>query len=52
MPTTLTSPITLPTTAPPPVTSPTEAPWPQRFTVPIHICPQQRRELTSPDVAP
>lgn len=37
-----------------PVVTPTPAstPWPERYTNPIHICPQQRREMTSPDVAP
>lgn len=47
-----------PTTTP--TQTPVEAPridpgplaWPERFTDPIHICPQQKRELTSPDVAP
>lgn len=27
-------------------------PWSKRFTDPIHICPQQKREFTSPDVMP
>jgi hypothetical protein len=35
-----------------PSIDPNPAPWPERFTDPIHICPQQKRELTSPDVAP
>ena len=46
------------TTVPNPVQTPTSVPvptpenWPQRFTDPIHICPQQKRELTSPDLEP
>lgn len=35
-----------------PTVAPDAVPWPQRFTDPIQICPQQKRELTSPDVAP
>lgn len=35
-----------------PTRSPDEGPWPQRFTSPDEICPQQRREIASPDVAP
>jgi len=31
---------------------PEVAPWPQRYTDPIHICPQQKREMTSPDIEP
>ncbi len=43
-----------PTIAPPmtPVRSPEQVPWPERYTDPGEICPQQRREGTSPDVAP
>ncbi len=35
-----------------PTTSPDSAPWPERFTDPARICPQQRREGASPDVEP
>jgi hypothetical protein len=44
-----------PTVAPPqttPATNPTIEPWPQRYTDPARICPQQRREGASPDVEP
>jgi hypothetical protein len=46
------SPTTTPTQTPVEVPHVEPAAWPQRFTDPIHICPQQKRELTSPDVAP
>lgn len=39
-----------PTTTP--TTSPNPTPWPERYTDPARICPQQRREGASPDVAP
>jgi hypothetical protein len=42
-----------PTVAPPsttPTISPSIEPWPQRYTDPARICPQQRREGASPDV--
>lgn len=35
-----------------PTTEPGLTPWPERFTDPARICPQQRREGASPDVAP
>ncbi|MCC6382814.1 MAG: hypothetical protein IT304_09905 [Dehalococcoidia bacterium] len=35
-----------------PTTDPSITPWPERFTDPARICPQQRREGASPDVAP
>lgn len=35
-----------------PTTDPSVTPWPERFTDPARICPQQRREGASPDVAP
>lgn len=35
-----------------PTTSPSIEPWPQRYTDPARICPQQRREGASPDVEP
>lgn len=43
-----------PTTIPivTPTTSPTTVPWPERYTDPSRICPQQRRETSSPDVEP
>ena len=43
-----------PTTTPveTPTVAPNVTPWPERFTDPIHVCPQQRRELASPDVLP
>ncbi len=44
------SPTVIPTTTP--TTEPAESPWPERFTDPARICPQQRREGASPDVAP
>jgi hypothetical protein len=44
-----------PTVAPPsttPTVNPNVEPWPQRYTDPARICPQQRREGASPDVEP
>ena len=43
-----------PTTTPviTPTTSPETTPWPDRYTDPARICPQQRREGASPDVEP
>jgi hypothetical protein len=43
-----------PTTTPTitPTVSPSVNPWPERFTDPARICPQQRREGASPDVEP
>ncbi len=41
---------TIPTTTP--TVSPSESPWPERYTDPAKICPQQRREGASPDVEP
>lgn len=43
-----------PTTTPviTPTISPDAAPWPERYTDPARICPQQRREGASPDVEP
>jgi hypothetical protein len=45
------APTTTPTTTTPGV-DPGISPWPERFTDPARICPQQRREGASPDVAP
>lgn len=48
-------PVTDPTIAPTktnPVTEPVEAPWQEEFTDPAEICPQQVREVSSPDIAP
>lgn len=44
----------VPTTTPviSPTTTPTQTPWPERYTDPARICPQQRREGASPDVEP
>lgn len=44
------NPTTTPTTTP--GVEPGISPWPERFTDPARICPQQRREGASPDVAP
>jgi hypothetical protein len=33
-------------------TSPSPSPWREVYTSPDRICPQQRRESASPDVAP
>ena len=43
-----------PTTTPvvTPTTNPSVTPWPERYTDPARICPQQRREGASPDVEP
>ncbi len=46
MPAPTTTPVTTPTT------NPNESPWPERYTDPARICPQQRREGASPDVEP
>jgi hypothetical protein len=46
MPTPTTTPVITPTV------SPGLTPWPERFTDPARICPQQRREGASPDVEP
>jgi hypothetical protein len=43
-------PTTTPTIAP--TINPSESPWPERYTDPAKICPQQRREGASPDVEP
>ena len=45
------APTTTPTTTTPGI-DPGISPWPERFTDPTRICPQQRREGASPDVAP
>lgn len=45
-------------TQPRPVTVPVITPrpdpsaFPERFTDPLRICPQQKRELSSPDIEP
>ena len=44
------TPVVTPTQTP--TISPSESPWPERFTDPARICPQQRREGASPDVEP
>ena len=44
-----TTPVRTPVT---PVRSPETTPWPEIFTSPDEICPQQREEFSSPDVAP
>lgn len=49
MPAPATTPVTTPVV---PTTSPSIEPWPQRYTDPARICPQQRREGASPDVEP
>ena len=46
------SPSQTPTTTTPTVTDPTVVPWPERYTTPAEIGPQQHRELASPDIAP
>ncbi len=48
------SPATTPVETPvrTPSVEPSPSIWPERYTDPIHICPQQKRELTSPDVEP
>lgn len=45
---TTTTPVEAPVIAPAPETTP----WPDRYTDPTRVCPQQRRESVSPDVAP
>jgi hypothetical protein len=45
------APTTIPTTTTPGI-QPSIDPWPQRYTDPARICPQQRREGASPDVEP
>lgn len=35
-----------------PVITPAETPWQEEYTSPDEICPQQHRELASPDVEP
>src|SRR5437773_1430199 len=47
MPTTVPTPTR--TTPLSPTRQPDAVPWPQRFTSPDEICPQQRREIASPD---
>lgn len=46
----------MPTTTKTPVKTPTESPaavpWRETYTSPDEICPQQHRELASPDVEP
>jgi hypothetical protein len=44
------NPTTTPTTTP--TTAPSTTPFPERHTDPWEICPQQQRELGSPDVQP
>lgn len=44
------NPITTPVISP--TTTPVVVPWPERYTDPARICPQQRREGASPDVEP
>lgn len=44
------SPVQTPVTTP--VISPSEQPWREEFTSPDEICPQQTRELGSPDIQP
>jgi len=44
------APTTTPTISP--TISPSVSPWPERYTDPARICPQQRREGASPDVEP
>lgn len=46
MPSTTTTPVTTPTV------SPSTTPWRETYTSPEEICPQQHRELASPDVEP
>ena len=49
MPTT-TTPVTTPTQTP--LDNPSDNPWQEEYTDPTEICPQQHRELASPDVMP
>jgi hypothetical protein len=44
------NPTTTPTTTP--TVSPSESPWRETYTDPWRICPQQTRELGSPDIEP
>jgi len=46
MPTPVQTPVTTP------VISPSESPWTEQWTSPDEICPQQVRELISPEVSP
>jgi hypothetical protein len=48
MPVSTSTPVTTPTITP--ATTPT--PWRERFTSPDELCPQQHRELGSPDISP
>lgn len=48
MPDTTVAPVIAPTITP----SPDGDTWPDRFSDPFRICPQQKREFASPDVAP
>ncbi len=43
------TPVRTPTT---PVTAPETRPWPEVWTDPAEICPDQGDELASPDVSP
>lgn len=45
---------TAPTKAPTktPTVAPSESPWIEENTDPFEICPQQKREVISPDVGP
>lgn len=49
MPQTVTTPVISPTS---PSTNPDSQPWTETYTEPNEICPQQVRELASPDVEP
>ena len=44
------SPIQAPTTTP--TINPDADPWRETYTDPWEVCPQQTREVSSPDVAP
>lgn len=46
------SPTQAPTTTPTITPSPDADPWQETYTDPERICPQQTRELGSPDIAP
>mgnify|MGYP000863921278 CR=1 FL=1 len=49
----MTMPVTTPITTPViPGTSPETTPWREVYTDPSRICPQQTRELGSPDIEP
>lgn len=41
------APTIAPTTTP--TVSPETTPWPERYTDPARVCPQQHQELASPD---